>query len=702
MSNPNGVSGTEKVEIVTRDRNQPAMILSVVRLTRYTDYEFEPFSGRLLFRRPVVSVDERLNPVSIRVTYEVDGGGEKHWVVGADGQFKVRALEIGGSYAEDRNPYAPYEIASVNATLTIGGHTTLVAEGARTESVVNTNAFNRLFTANLANASGPVSGRAARVELRHQSRRLQARVFAGDSDPGFDNPTATLSGGRAEAGARAAFTLAEHVRLIGEAIQSRDRLTGGERQGGLVALEAQVTKAVTLEVGVRRAKETAEPAQGTSAGLQPFGSTTAGYGFSPVGGDVDPVTGLQVVNSRFGPQLSAGTGAAPLSEPLDTTALRAKLGVKVGKPWALYLEGEQDVRDPDKRLLAAGGQYTFAERGRIYGRHEFISSLDGVYALNDRQRTHRTVFGVATSYMKGGDLFSEYRAADAISGRQAQAAIGLNNRWTLAEGVRLSTGFERLHSVTGEREAATAASVGLEHTRSASFKGTARAEWRREGDSDSWLSTLGAARRVSADWTMLAKNYFQLSTPRAAERQLQDRLWIGAAYRDQDSNRLSALSRYEFRYEDQPGSVDGGASRRVHVVSSHANYHPSPPWTFMGQYAGKWVSERLQDGRDDYAAHLVSGRVTRDLTSRIDAGVIGSLMWSSSEGGLRKAFGAELGYLLKENMWLSVGWNVTGFSDRDLASVVDTGYTTRGVYLRLRLKFDEDLRLGRRKADTGR
>ena len=36
VSNPNGVSGTERVEIITRDRNQPALVLSAVPLTRFT------------------------------------------------------------------------------------------------------------------------------------------------------------------------------------------------------------------------------------------------------------------------------------------------------------------------------------------------------------------------------------------------------------------------------------------------------------------------------------------------------------------------------------------------------------------------------------------------------------------------------------------------------------------------------------------
>ena len=95
VSNPNGVSGTERVEIVTRDRNQPALVLSAVPLTRFTDYEFEPFSGRLLFRRPVPSLDERLNPVSIRVTYEVDAGGDKSWVGGGNAADAVRRFAAG-------------------------------------------------------------------------------------------------------------------------------------------------------------------------------------------------------------------------------------------------------------------------------------------------------------------------------------------------------------------------------------------------------------------------------------------------------------------------------------------------------------------------------------------------------------------------------------------------------------------------------
>ena len=94
-----------------RDRSQPSRIISVRPLVRLADYSFEPFSGRILLTSFLPAVDEQLNPVSLRVTYEVDQGGTAFWVVGADGQFKIgQGFEIGGSAVTDRNPLAPYDL----------------------------------------------------------------------------------------------------------------------------------------------------------------------------------------------------------------------------------------------------------------------------------------------------------------------------------------------------------------------------------------------------------------------------------------------------------------------------------------------------------------------------------------------------------------------------------------------------------------
>ena len=84
LRNSGAVEGSEKVEMVVRDRFQPARIIAVKPLQRLVDYSFEPFSGRLLLSQFMPSVDSDLNPVSLRITYEVDQGGDKFWVYGAD------------------------------------------------------------------------------------------------------------------------------------------------------------------------------------------------------------------------------------------------------------------------------------------------------------------------------------------------------------------------------------------------------------------------------------------------------------------------------------------------------------------------------------------------------------------------------------------------------------------------------------------
>jgi hypothetical protein len=84
-------------------------------------------------------------------------------------------------------------------------------------------------------------------------------------------------------------------------------------------------------------------------------------------------------------------------------------------------------------------------------------------------------------------------------------------------------------------------------------------------------------------------------------------------------------------------------------------------------------------------AQLVHSRYTRNLSPKWDLGLQAGLM--RSQGGARQATaGAELGYQLMKNVWLSAGYNVLGLREPDLTG---QNYTHRGAYLRIRLKFDE-------------
>ena len=119
------------------------------------------------------------------------------------------------------------------------------------------------------------------------------------------------------------------------------------------------------------------------------------------------------------------------------------------------------------------------------------------------------------------------------------------------------------------------------------------------------------------------------------------------------------------------------------------DWHPSRPWWLTGRVAAKWQTDRFADGvKDRFAAQLLSGRLVYDVSENWDLGLLAAAQLGQ-HGARQSALGVEVGYLVRQNLWLSAGYNRTGFSaDADLAGY---DYTQRGAFIRLRFKFDENL-----------
>jgi opacity protein-like surface antigen len=49
-------------------------------------------------------------------------------------------------------------------------------------------------------------------------------------------------------------------------------------------------------------------------------------------------------------------------------------------------------------------------------------------------------------------------------------------------------------------------------------------------------------------------------------------------------------------------------------------------------------------------------------------------------------FGLDVGYNVRDNMWLTLGYNLAGFDDSDFAQA---RYTAQGPYLRFQIKADQ-------------
>ncbi|CAN5397463.1 hypothetical protein BH10PSE17_BH10PSE17_10110 [soil metagenome] len=715
VRNNTAVSGTEQVEILVRDRNNRSVIIDSTPLARLVDYTFEPFSGRILLNRAVPSLDPNGNPQSIRITYEVDLGGEAFWVYGLDGQYRFgEHLEVGGSYVDDKNDLAPYRLGSANVGLRFGEHTQLVAEVARTEGRYNTgNGIDTLLTPGFAGINGDASGNAGRVEFNHTGEIADLRIYAGRSDTTFDNPSSSYSGGRTDAGARAVKKLDDDTSVFGEAVRNEDRLQGGTRSGGQVGVAYRLTPSLTIDIAIKRQEENGQPVT-VAPGLGANPAATTGTSTSPLtqsGGFFG--NGSDGVNSTNGaPLLATNTGVPTIGagRPLDATTVQVGAHYQLTETWGFNAEVEHDITGDDKKRLALGSTYKLDDRSRLYARWETQQGLASTDSLNPADKSTTFTFGADTTYWDTTQFYSEYRLRDALGDtlttRDTQLANGVRNSWQIQEGLRATTAAEYLKIMQGEGRAAYALIGGLDYTANPLWKAMGRLEYRRLMDDrttigddrqDSYLSTMTLARKLDRDWTLLLRNYALVNTFADRGDRIQDRAQVGFAYRPVDTNAINALARYEYKAErdqsglptDIVGTEVAAVKRDVHIVAVNADYHPSRPWWSTGRLAAKSVKEQFYGTAvDRYTAMLLAGRTVYDITEDWDLGLLGSILWSPQGRSKQYASGLEVGYLLKTNLWLSLGYNFTGFSDRDLAGAE---YTRQGVFVRLRFKFDEDL-----------
>ena len=615
------VENSEQIEIVTRDRNQPSVVIRAEPRARFSDYTMDAVTGEIVFKSPVPSVDAALNPVYVRVAYELAEGGDAYWISGAEARFKpAERLEIGGTYVDDHDVTSPYELRGAFAGARIGDHTAIEGEYA------------------MSRRAG-IPGDGARLELRHDGAKVQARAWGSSTDAAFSNPTSGFGPGRSEAGTHFSLRLAERSRIFADGIYSAAREGAASNGGLLLALDQGLGEALRAEVGMR----------------------------------------YSVAEDDSGVALP------------DGVSLRGRLLVQVpSRPEvSAFAELEQDVRDPDRKLAAVGGEYRFHARSRVYLRHELISSRTGPWALDPTVRNASSVLGIDADLGGEAHLFNEYRLADALAGRDAEAAFGLRNAWTM-ERWRVNATFERVSPLSGDGSPSTAVTGALETMEDEDVKASARVEVRTSRGSDAVLGTAGLAVRMNRAWTMLGRNIVTLTDERSAGMRLRERLQIGFAYRRPDVDAWDGLARYEVRVDRDPEPSGPPRRRFVHVLSAHGTGRLFEDVVTTLSWAGKVVRETGPWPPVTSGAQRVLVRGTHDLGEHWDAGVTVSALFSGA-GERRDGYGVEIGRRLPHGAWMSAGWNRSGYRDDDLP---DEAWTREGFYLRIRAAFDETMFTG--------
>jgi hypothetical protein len=229
-----------------------------------------------------------------------------------------------------------------------------------------------------------------------------------------------------------------------------------------------------------------------------------------------------------------------------------------------------------------------------------------------------------------------------------------------------------------------------------------RLEYRNADSGDRWGITTNFLRTLGQGKTLASsiKGYT-----------IKDKTGVVATYATADTalafrpldSRWSVLERLELRHESADAGFSdsnslgvpaygGGDQVTSRIINNLAvNYRTGPEGLGHGTeatlyYGAKYVAGRFADDTYDGYIDVTGFELRHDVGTRFDIGVSGSVQHAWSRAAWSWSGGPSVGVSPAQNTWISAGYNVSGYRDRDFE---DDRYTRQGPYVTMRLKFDQ-------------
>jgi hypothetical protein len=253
-----------------------------------------------------------------------------------------------------------------------------------------------------------------------------------------------------------------------------------------------------------------------------------------------------------------------------------------------------------------------------------------------------------------------------------------------------------LKNVSFERQAGSVSATyhgedGIDGT----LKGEARRDYADDGSSEimSYLLRAGFGAKMSADWRALGN--LDVIIADATKSTLDSdykSASLGFAYRPADNDRLNALVKYAYIY-DNPGAdqvgVDGTSlspAQSSNIFTTDASYDLTKSLNIGGKYGFRIGETRDRDAGAQWQAakaHLGIVRADLHIVSEWDALIEGRILWSPTSDSTDYGFLVAIYRQLGDNFKVGIGYNFGSFSD----NLADLSHDDRGVFLNVIGKF---------------
>lgn len=653
------VANSEKIYVETRDRLRPDQVLDTREMVRHLDYTIDNLSGSIVFRLPVDSADAQLNPNVIVIDYETVRDAERNMTFGTRLTAKTK---------DDRVRASVSYLHEEGRADRVGGEQDVVGADIEYQLTAGTQIRIEAAQSRDSDETGESTANAYLAEIVHTSDGLSAEAYIRQEDEGFGvGQQNSASNGVRRMGARAAYQLSENIEEETGRRKTRN-ITGQLYQED--SLSQDSTRLVAEVLAVQDSE-----VLGLTAGLRQVTEKRAG---ETVSEGMMAVASVRLTNPRNGFTVSASH-----EEPLS---------------------GEQaSILFPRRTVL--GVDKTLTHNAIVSARHERLEA--------NSVSSDNTYLGVSFKPWMGTDFTAQtdmQRTQD--SARRIGATVGVDQQWQLDDNWRASVGLSQRRILSGDDssqgsdgsfsddivEDDVTSSFEVNDDRTSVYAGIAynsdvtSASARLEGlyaeRSDVYTAVASIVRELSETLSIAgsARSTYDKIAP----------VDVDSLHGSSSSTDLRAAVSWRPRNEDtvifnrldlsSDRAVDGSKTRKL-VNNFAANTMVNDRTQATWNYGLKLVDTTFDDAVYSSVSHLIGGELRFDVTERIDIGLHGSAMTTDDGKSAVYAYGPSIGVSPVDNTWISLGYNVAGYRDDDFAAAE---YSNEGLYLKLRVKFDQD------------
>ena len=347
-----------------------------------------------------------------------------------------------------------------------------------------------------------------------------------------------------------------------------------------------------------------------------------------------------------------------------------------------YLEYEQDINQKSKKRISLASEYKYLDRFKVYGKYDFINTVESTNIIGRYNDSYSKYIGFEYEKIFNMKPFVEFREMTNEE-RDKEIAFGFKSDYKYDEKLSFTGVFERVESIHGNKNPNSTNLLMSSIYKDGKEKiGVNSLDISDSNEVIAVLLKNSYGQKINDDFTFALKNRYFIKDIKTDV--VRDRLLLGLAYRD-TKDIYSSVLKYEMNYDDQLENSE--YTHTSHIFNSINNYQLTSKDMFSFSVGGKYTIDKNEDTKGKYTRGLVDLNWKHFVGEKIDLGLNTAFTMDNSKNKFY-AVGVEVGYKLDDYIWISLGYNFSGFKDRDFYE--DDKYI-KGGYLRFRVLLDESI-----------